>query len=226
MQIRARDGLHSKNHGQQPTTDIKYLPYGGAWCDCHCLLVHLFIVDESHDFSIWLFGTVHEMWRAPQIRGTLNVPCSALYWQSSVKCFQNIWSSVWGPDSFTLVFFGAIAAADAFLLAGPNKAATVAAAWIMDSIPVRSMSSSPDFFLALLLTLGYTRCIMLFRFRVVAHDCLFLAFILLDSSEGGVCGLSYSPLHFVNCCLGLGWGFLGSRHFQVLAIVVDLSFDF
>jgi hypothetical protein len=57
----ARDGVNSKNHGQQPTTNRNYLPYGGARCDCHCLLVHLFIIDESRDFGIWLFGTVREM---------------------------------------------------------------------------------------------------------------------------------------------------------------------
>jgi hypothetical protein len=56
-----RDGLNSNNHGQQPTTNINYLPHGEPWCDCHCLLVYLFIVDESCDFGIWLFGTVHEM---------------------------------------------------------------------------------------------------------------------------------------------------------------------
>jgi hypothetical protein len=46
-----RDGLNSKNHGQQPTANSNYLPYGGTWFDCHCLLVHLFIVDESRSLS-------------------------------------------------------------------------------------------------------------------------------------------------------------------------------
>jgi hypothetical protein len=56
-----RDGLNSKNHVQQPTSYRSYLPYGGTRSDCHCLVVHLFIVDESHDFGIWLSGTVHEL---------------------------------------------------------------------------------------------------------------------------------------------------------------------
>jgi hypothetical protein len=55
-----RDGFNSKNHGHQPTTNRNYSPYGGKRCDCHCLWVHLFIVDESLDFGIWLFGTVRE----------------------------------------------------------------------------------------------------------------------------------------------------------------------
>jgi hypothetical protein len=56
-----RDGLNNKNNGQQPTYNRNYLPHGGTRCDCHCFLVHLFVVDESHDFGIWLFGTVHEL---------------------------------------------------------------------------------------------------------------------------------------------------------------------
>jgi hypothetical protein len=56
-----------------------------------------------------------------------------------------------GPGFFTLVFFGAVAAAAAFLLAGSDKADTADAAFVMDLIPVRSMSSSPDFLSALLL---------------------------------------------------------------------------
>ena len=32
-----RDGLNSKNHGRQSTTNRNYLPCGGAWCEYHCL---------------------------------------------------------------------------------------------------------------------------------------------------------------------------------------------
>jgi hypothetical protein len=54
-----------------------------------------------------------------------------------------------GPGFFTLVFFEAVAAAAAFLLAGPDKAATDDAAFVMYLIPVRSISSSPDFVVGL-----------------------------------------------------------------------------
>jgi hypothetical protein len=57
----ARDGLNSKSHDQQATSKRKYLPYGGTRRGCHFLVVHLFIVDESHDFGIWLFVIVHEL---------------------------------------------------------------------------------------------------------------------------------------------------------------------
>jgi hypothetical protein len=59
-----------------------------------------------------------------------------------------------GPGFFTLIFFRAVSAAAAFLLDGPDKAATADAAFVMDLIPVRSMSSSPDFLSALLLAEG------------------------------------------------------------------------
>jgi hypothetical protein len=48
-----RDGLNSKNHGQQLTSNRSYLTHGGTRGDFHFLLVHIFIVDESHDFGIW-----------------------------------------------------------------------------------------------------------------------------------------------------------------------------
>jgi hypothetical protein len=56
-----------------------------------------------------------------------------------------------GLKFFTLVLFGAVAAEAKLLLAGPDKAATADAVFVMELIPVRSMSSSPDFLSALLL---------------------------------------------------------------------------
>jgi hypothetical protein len=83
-----------------------------------------------------------------------------------------------------LVFFGAITVAAAFLLTGTNKADTAAAAFIMDLIPVQSMSSSPDFLLALLLAArdGLSR----YDSQSLPTTVFLLAFILSDSSEGGV----------------------------------------
>jgi hypothetical protein len=129
-----------------------------------------------------------------------------LYWQSSVKHFQNVWSSVWGPGFFTLVFYGAIAAAAAFLLAGPDKSATADVAFVMVSILVRSMSSSPDFFSALLLAEqdGFCRSASEYFPMTV----FLLAFILLDSSEGGV-ALVAAPFILLTAALALADDFWG-----------------
>jgi hypothetical protein len=135
---------------------------------------------------------------------------SALYWQSSEKCFQHVWSSLWGPGFFTLVFFGAVAAAAVFLLVGPEKAATVAAAFIIDSIPGRSMSLSPDFLSALLLAEqdGFWR----FTSEYLPTTVFFLAFILLDSSEGGV-ALVAAPFMLLTPALALAEDFRGQGVF-------------
>jgi low temperature requirement protein LtrA len=89
-----------------------------------------------------------------------------------------------GPGFFTLIFFGAVATAAAFLLAGPGKAATADAAFIMDLIPVWSMSSSPDFLSALLLSEKdrFYRSTL----ESLPTTVFLLAFILSDSLEGGV----------------------------------------
>jgi hypothetical protein len=122
-----------------------------------------------------------------------------------------------------LVLFGAGAAAAAFLLAGPDKADTDGSALVMDLIPVRSMSSSPDFLSALLLAERD-------RFYRSTLDSLpatvfLLAFILSGSLEDGV-ALVTAPFILLTVALALADDFWGRDVFRVLTIVVDLSFDF
>jgi hypothetical protein len=104
--------------------------------------------------------------------------------QSSEKRNQISRSSLWGRGFFTLVFFGVIAAASDFFLAGPNKAEYAVIAFIIDSIPIRSMSSSPDFLSTLLL--AERDSLYCSYLESSPTTVFFLAFILLDSSEGGV----------------------------------------
>jgi hypothetical protein len=148
-----------------------------------------------------------------------------LYWQSSEKHFQKVWSSVWWPGFLTLVFFsGAVSVATSFLLDGTDKAATAAAAaFNIDSIPVRSMSSSPDLLSALLLAERDRLCRSTSDYLPTAV--VFLAFILSDSYEGGVV-LVAAPFILLTAALALAEDFLGQGVFRMLAIVVDLSFDF
>jgi hypothetical protein len=122
-----------------------------------------------------------------------------------------------------LVFFGALAAAAAFLLAGPDKADTADVAFIVDLIPARSMLSSPEFLSALLLA----ERDRLYRStsESLPTTVFLLAFILTDSSEVGV-ALVASPFVLLTAVLALAYVFSGRDVFRVLAIVVDLSFDF
>jgi hypothetical protein len=128
-----------------------------------------------------------------------------------------------GPSLFTLVFFGAVAAAATFLLAGPDKAATADAAFVMDLIPVRSMASSSDFLSASLLAERDRFCHS--TLESLAMTIFILAFILSESSEGGV-ALVTAPFIFLTAALALAEAFWGRDIFRVLSIVVDLSFDF
>jgi hypothetical protein len=128
-----------------------------------------------------------------------------------------------GPGLFTLVFLGAVAASAAFLLVGPDKSATADAAFVMDLIPVRSMSSSPEFLSALLLAAPDGFCCS--TLESLPITVFLLAFILSDSSEGGV-ALITPPFISLTAALALAEDFWDRDVFRVLPIVVDLSFDF
>jgi hypothetical protein len=128
-----------------------------------------------------------------------------------------------GPGLFSLIFFGSVAAAAAFLLAGPDKAATDDAAFVMDLIPVRSMSPSPEFLSALILA---ERDRFYHSTLESLPTTVFLfAFILSDSSKGGM-ALVTAPFILLTAALVLAEDFWGRDVFRVLAIVVGLSFDF
>jgi hypothetical protein len=69
------------------------------------------------------------------------------------------------------------------------------------------------------------RWIMSFRFRALPTAVFFVTFILSDPLEGGV-ALVAAPFILLTAALALTEDFWGQDLFQMLAIFVDLFFDF